>query len=324
MHDELPSVTVIVPTRPGQLEIAAVDACRTLDYPRERLEIIVARGRQPAVQRNAALKSARGELIYFLDDDSRPLPGKLRLGVAHFKGADVKMVGGPNLCPSDAPFLEQVFAAVLGSWLAFGPSRARYTPVGLVRATSEKELILCNLLARRDDLQKLGGFDESLYPNEENALMDELQKRGGQLLYDPEFSVYRRPRPTLPAFVKMLINYGRGRAEQFRLHPTLGSAMNFVPPLFLLYLVGVPLLHWAGLVDALLALSPFAFYLLALLAQTAFNVSRVGLKKGLCACPLILATHLCYGAGFWRGLFTRIGVSEAKPSALVTLETIEL
>lgn len=154
--------------------------------------------------------------------------------------------------------------------------------------------------------------------------MDELQKRGGQLLYDPEFSVYRRPRPTLPAFVKMLINYGRGRAEQFRLHPTLGSAMNFVPPLFLLYLVGVPLLHWAGLVDARLGLWPFAFYLLALLAQTAFSVSHVGLKKGLCACPLILATHLCYGAGFWRGLFTRIGVSEAKPSALVTLETIEL
>ena len=33
---------------------------------------------------------------------------------------------------------------------------------------------------------ELGGFNEALYPNEENALMDELQKRGGKLIYDPD------------------------------------------------------------------------------------------------------------------------------------------
>src|SRR4029077_9061028 len=123
---------------------------------------------------------------------------------------------------------------VLSSWLAFGPSRARYAAVGSLREASEKELILCNLLARRDALRALGGFNEALYPNEENALMDELQKRGGKLLYDPQFIIRRRPRHTLKAFVKMLLNYGRGRAEQFRLHPTVGSALNFVPPLFCL------------------------------------------------------------------------------------------
>src|SRR5207249_11576062 len=125
----------------------------------------------------------------------------------------------------------------LSSWLAFGPSRARYDSVGQARASSEKELILCNLLARRDALQELSGFDESLYPNEENALMDELQKRGGKLLYDPELIVHRRPRATLKAFAKMLLTYGRGRAEQFRSHPTFGSALNFVPPVFCLYLL---------------------------------------------------------------------------------------
>src|SRR6185369_12354385 len=133
--------------------------------------------------------------------------------------------------------LEQVFALVLGSWLAFGPSRARYAAVGAVRASGEKELILCNLMARRDAMLESGGFNEALYPNEENALMDELQKRGGKLIYDPEFIVHRRPRSTLKAFAKMLMTYGRGRAEQFRLHPTFGSVLNFVPPLFCLYIL---------------------------------------------------------------------------------------
>ena len=50
-----------------------------------------------------------------------------------------------------------VFAVVLSSWLAFGPSRARYDSVGEPRASSEKELILCNMMARRADVLELGG-----------------------------------------------------------------------------------------------------------------------------------------------------------------------
>ena len=114
----------------------------------------------------------------------------------------------------------------------------------MLRETTEKELILCNLIARRDALLELGGFNESLYPNEENALMDELQKNGGKLLYDPGLVVHRRPRGNLKAFAKMLLNYGRGRAEQFRVNPTLGSAPNFVPPLFRVYLLALPVLLW--------------------------------------------------------------------------------
>src|SRR5581483_4021140 len=100
------------------------------------------------------------------------------------------------------------FATVMGTPLAFSSSRARYKPVGRVRETSEKEIILCNQIARRSGFLDAGGFDESLYPNEENALMDDLQKKGGKLIYDPAFIVYRRPRPNLKSFLKMLMNYG--------------------------------------------------------------------------------------------------------------------
>src|SRR5437588_3281188 len=225
-------VTVLIAARPEQAKINAVAASRALNYPPEKLEIIVARGKQPSAQRNAGMKAARGELIYFLDDDSVPHRENLTRGVSHFEDRTVKMLGGPNLCPASAPPLEQVFALVLASWLAFGPSRARYTPVRQVRETSEKELILCNLLARRDPMLELGGFNEALYPNEENALMDELQKRGGKLIYDPSVIVDRRPRHSLKAFTRMLLTYGRGRAEQFRLHPTFRSALSFAPPPF--------------------------------------------------------------------------------------------
>ena len=331
MSTDLPSVTIVVPARPGQSDISVLDAVRALDYPREQIEMLVARGRQPAAQRNAALKIARGELVYFLDDDSRPAPDNLRRAVPRFSDARIKMVGGPSLCPADAPLIEQVFAVTLGSWLAFGPSRARYDAVGALRATSEKELILCNLMARRDALIDLGGFDESLYPNEENALMDDLQKRDAQLIYDPQFVVRRRPRPTLKAFCNMLLNYGRGRAEQFRRHPTSGSILNFVPAIFVLWLLSIPF-HYLLLLtnpllsiflrrgDVLLAL----IYGLAMIGQTVWSGFRHGFRTSLPASPLIPATHVLYGLGFWYGLFTTFEPRDSQSPHEVSVEKIAL
>lgn len=315
----MPSVTVIIPARPDESEVQAATAARQLDYPTDKLEILLARGRQPSVQRNTALRAAKGDLIYFLDDDSLPLPGNLGRAVEHFRDPKVQMVGGPNLCPANAPFQEQVFALVLASWLAFGPSRARYAKVGVTRASSEKELILCNMLGRRQTLLKHGGFNEALYPNEENALMDNIQREGGSLLYDPELFVWRRPRRTLGSFARMLQTYGRGRAEQFRETPTPGSALNFVPPFFLLYLIALaPLVIFVSP----LTLLPLSLYGLAVLLQVLALMPSGGIVRSVCALPLIVLTHVLYGFGFWRGLFTKLKSPDEKSNVQVKLETV--
>ncbi|MGA2541540.1 MAG: glycosyltransferase [Verrucomicrobiota bacterium] len=310
------SVTVIIAARPDQAEVRAVAAAQKLDYPAAQIEILLARGRQPSVQRNAALRAARGDLIYFLDDDAIAPPGNLRRALDHFQSPAVKMAGGPSLCPPDAPALQQAFALTMGSWLAFGPSCSRYRARGRVRPSSEKELILCNLLARREDLLQLGGFNESLYPNEENALMDELQKRGGRLLYDPGLIVHRPPRASLRSFCRMLLNYGRGRAEQFRLHPTLRSAPNFVPPLFCLYLVALlflpPIARW-----------PALLYLAAVLVQ---SIAVLPMRKWFWLpqiMGLIFVSHIVYGLGFWRGCLTRPKPPPPAVSASVQIEKIQ-
>jgi cellulose synthase/poly-beta-1,6-N-acetylglucosamine synthase-like glycosyltransferase len=316
-------VTVVIAARPGQSYIKALPACCLLDYPGERLEILVTRGKQPSAQRNAALKAAQGDLIYFLDDDSVPQSGNLTRAVPWFRAPEVQMLGGPNLCPPEAPWLEQVFALVLGSWLAFGPSRARYRRFGQLRETTEKELILCNQMARRATLLELGGFNEALYPNEENALMDELQKRGGKLMYDPDFFVYRRPRRSLTAFAKMLMTYGRGRAEQFRLHPTPGSALNFVPPVFVLYLALVVGVFVFLPAYAKMAAWPLAAYAGALVVQGFFLAPGGKVRGRLAALPLIALSNILYGWGFWRGLFTRLRPARARPIVPVELEVIK-
>lgn len=350
MSDSTPIVTVVIAARPGQKEVKAVEAARKLDYPKEKLEIIVARGKQPSVQRNQAVREAKGELIYFLDDDSIAAPQNLQRAIGHFEKQEVCMLGGPNLCPPDAPKLEKEFATVMANPLAFGPSRARYAPIGELRESGEKELILCNLIARKSDFLDAGGFDEALYPNEENALMDELQQKGGKLMYDPEFVVHRRPRSDKKAFRKMLLNYGRGRAEQFRLHPSSGSLLNFAPAGLVLSLalmtacyIGIG--YWFYFTNRSTSEEfqlfffglHFAYvlgYVVPIFASARRNLTFPAAKP-LPAAPdevdlnkvittqagLIFTCHICYGLGFWKGLFTPLKKnSNERPKVEVELE----
>ena len=135
--------------------------------------------------------------------------------------------------------------------------------------------------------------------------------------------VYRRPRPTLTRFARMLRTYGRGRAEQLRLHPTPGSALNFVPPLFCLYLLALPFLLVLTSVGTI-CLAMLALYALAVLAQAGVLVTRGGLLRSLGAIPLIVLTHVLYGLGFWHGLVTTLKSPGQRPPNEVKLETIPL
>ena len=125
------------------------------------------------------------------------------------------------------------------------------------------------------------------------------------------------------------MTYGRGRAEQFRLHPTFGSALNLVPPLFCLYLLALVVFEafvaggsrtsfgrWAA--------APLGIYGLAIVLQTVASMSRRGVGRSLLAVPLLVATHVLYGLGFWRGLFTALRRPADQPAPAVTLETIRL
>jgi hypothetical protein len=125
----------------------------------------------------------------------------------------------------------------------------------------------------------------------------------------------------------MLLAYGRGRAEQFRVNPTSGSALNFVPPLFLVYLLLLPIvwaipLHpdweWLRKVYHL----PLLLYAVAILLQTVVLIPQGGVFRSLCALPLMMMSHLLYGAGFWRGLFTNLRPPEQHSDDAVKLETI--
>jgi hypothetical protein len=117
----------------------------------------------------------------------------------------------------------------------------------------------------------------------------------------------------------MLFTYGRGRAEQFRLHPTPGSALNFVPPLFCLYLVLAPALAF---VAGAVVFTPLALYGLAVVLQTLASLPGKGVLRSLLAMPFLATSHVFYGLGFWRGLLTRLKAPGDAPRTDVKLDSM--
>lgn len=292
---ETPTVTIIIPAKP-EIRVNALSRLPAVDYPAGFIEVIVAAGRQPSRQRNLAAQSAAGEFVYFLDDDSLPSPDFLRRAVRHFDDPSVAAAGGPSLTPDTDSVLQHAFELAFTSIIGGGGMRNRYRQAGGVRLSSDRELILCNLCFRRDLLIASGGFDERLYPNEENELMERIMREGGKLIHDPGLAVYRSQRPTVRAFCRQLFGYGRGRGEQTVLSGVI-KPITFIPTIFLFYLLTLALVHKA------VYYLPLLCYLIMIGGAAGFAVIRSGRFRSALWLPVIFPLfHICYGWGMLRGL----------------------
>lgn len=307
----------IIPVKPGGF-IAALSSLRQLQTAPHPFEILVAEGCSPSRQRNAAANEARGEIIYFLDDDSRVSPDCLIRCARVLEDSSVAVAGGPSLTPADDTWLQQLFGSALSSLLGAGAVRNRYRACGVTRSTSDKELILCNLAIRRNVFIETGGFDERLYPNEENELLDRIVSRGMKLIHAPEMSVRRSQRRTLRLFMRQMFSYGRGRAQQ-TLIAGPGTITGFAPLLLLLYLALLPFMPFNRLF-----LAPLYAYLALVLGFSAAAFLRSGSPSRLLLIPLYPLMHISNGWGLLCGLFGgKHGRSGTSDSAGITVRRIK-
>lgn len=290
-------ISIIIPVKPGGA-VAAITSLQNLEPGSPDHEVIIAEGKKPSRQRNMAARAASGDILYFLDDDALVVPVALKRISVGFADQAVAAVGGPSLTPPGDSHFQRAIAWALASRFGGGVVRNRYRSVGELRATDDRELILCNLAFKRETYLTFGGLDERLYPNEENELIDRLLKSGARLLHDPGLIVRRSQRATLRAFIRQMKTYGRGRAEQTLISRSI-SFKAIVPALFVVYVLLLPLfipIWWYNL--------PALLYLVAVLANMVAATHSQSLPLAL-RLPIVYSLlHLCYGSGFIAGLFS--------------------
>jgi len=309
-------ISIIIPVKPGGA-VGAIAALKSLDPDSPDFEVLVAEGRKPSRQRNMAGKAAAGDILYFLDDDAVTVPDALKRLAACFEDPHVAVVGGPSVTPAGDSFFQRAIAWALTSGFGGGAIRNRYRSYGTVRKTDDRELILCNLAFRKDVYFSFGGLDERLYPNEENELVDRLLASGAILLHDPGMFVRRSQRSTLTAYVRQMLTYGRGRAEQTLISRSL-SFKAVIPALFAVYMLSLLFfisVWWYTL--------PALLYLFAILVNMVVAVYKDGLQLAL-RLPLVYTMlHFCYGAGFIAGLFSPRYRKTDASSSEVTLKNLK-
>lgn len=293
---DIKKISVIIPVAPYEKCKVPVKKIRKSKFVKD---VIIVTGNQPSFQRNEAVKIAKGEIIYFLDNDSIPEFDNFEKIVNFFKTHNkAAVLGGPSLSPKIEKKFPYAVGIAFSSFLGTAFSSARYAPKGKLRKSSELELILCNMAFRKNIFIKSGMFNTSLYPNEENELLNRISEAGYEIWYMPDLIVYRSHRANIFKFIKQIFTYGRGRGNQFLIEKKKMPLFPLASLLFDIYII----LSILKILPELLLLIYFSIIFL-------FSIYKAILHRKIFLIlylPVIFfIIHSLYGLGFIYGLFKK-------------------
>ena len=314
-----PFVTIAMPAYNEEHYIeACIRSVQAQDYPRERIEILIADGRSTdrtreiladlatadprirvidnperlqAAGMNHLIKEARGEIVVRMDVHCEYAPTYVRKCVEALERTGADNVGGAQRARAKT-FFQRALCAALESPLGVG--NARY------RSADEEGFVDTVFLGafRRRVFETIGMYDPKAITNEDAELNQRLIAAGGKVFLSREIEVHYYPRDSFQALAKQYYKYGRGRARTLL---KLGRLLSLRPmgP-FLMVVGGATLL----VVPPLWPIAPVALgaYLLA----TGAEAIRVGRRAGVAAIPTVWAIfpviHVSHGVGFAAGL----------------------
>jgi len=220
----------------------------------EETEIIVSEEPGKTHSRNNAVRKSKGNLLVFIDDDAVATDSWLHELLKPFEDVSIGAVGGPSVLMPKASLREVIADKLLYSSMASWKSSSRYMAKGETRFTDESELHSCNLAIRREAFDLAEGFPD-IVPCEENALLNNIESVGFNLVYTPLAVVHHSRAPLFIPHAEKIFYYGTGRGKMMRrygfkrgkpklVNPTMKSAIYFLTGLVLHYVSYISGLIW--------------------------------------------------------------------------------
>ncbi|NKX49832.1 glycosyltransferase family 2 protein [Arthrobacter deserti] len=179
-------------------------------------------GRTPAGL-NLALEASRYPVIVRVDAHTELEPRYTARGVATLRRTGAADVGGLMDAQGRAPF-QRAVAAAYGSPLGLGG--AAYHS-GAPEGPAESAYLG---VFRREALDAVGHFEESLWRGQDWDMCLRLRQAGYDVWFDPELKVTYWPRATWGKLVRQFYAAGIWRAELARRHKEGKSVRHFLPP----------------------------------------------------------------------------------------------
>lgn len=311
--------TIVIPIKdPGEDLYQSLNHCLAIDYPffeiivlpdnkfelsvsANNIRVIPTGPVPPSKKRDIAIFHARGNVLAFIDDDACPRRDWLNNAALYFEDEKIAGVGGPAVTPYNDTVWQRASGYILSSWIGSGPHSYRYTPR---RMREVDDYPTCNLLVRKNVLERVGGFDTNYWPGEDTKLCLEITKKFGmKILYVPDVLVYHHRRPLFRPHLRQIWNYSVHRGFFAKKFPETSLRFSYFLPSILV--VGLVL----GSLLVVIIPQLYNYFILLVVSYMGVNLITTLRTKDLKALILVflgvILTHVCYGLGFFRGLLAR-------------------
>jgi hypothetical protein len=168
---------------------------------------------------------------------------------------------------------------------------------------------------RRDELLRLGGFDEALVRNQDDELALRIVRSGGQVWQSASIRSWYAPRASFGALFRQFYQYGYWKLPVIRKHRLPASPRHLVPFGFVALLAVLAL---AGLAW------PAAWWVLAGVAglyglAAVANAIALSSSQAPGIAWAFVCMHFGYGLGFGRGLVDFVLLRRAPRAAATRL-----
>jgi glycosyltransferase involved in cell wall biosynthesis len=324
-------VSVIVPCYNEQATICQLlDAIRCQTYPISDVEVVIADGlstdQTRAEIKNFQLNHPDME-IRVIDNIQRAIPSGLNRGIEVSKGMYIVRMDAHSI-----PDCDYIHKCVIGleegrgdniggiwkiqpgssTWIAKAIAIAASHPIGagdaryrIGSAAQEVDTVPFGAF-RKELINKIGMFDESLLTNEDYEFNVRIRQSGGKVWLDPSISSIYYARSTLQELSKQYWRYGYWKAQMLRKHPKTLRLRQIVPPLFVLVLFSLGIISFVWkLAQILLAIIVILYtvVIFSIGVKMSLNFKNLSIVIGF---PLATATiHLSWGTAFLWGLIVK-------------------
>lgn len=318
-----PFISVIVPVFKEENYIRiCLDSMFRQDYPIDRMEWFFVDGMSPdrTVQILEEYKAQHPELIRILPNPNKTVPYAMNIAIRQAKGQyiirlDAHAEYAENYFSKCVELLERTGADNVGGVME---TKSR-TPIGAIIAkmlssrfgvgdsqfrTNGRDGYVDTVpfgAFRREVFEKYGLYDERLTRNQDSELNYRIIHGGGKIYLSNEIELAYYCRDSVEGIVKMALLNGKWNIITSKFCPGSMRLRHFIPCIFVLSLIGMPLLSLLiPVLWWLFGLEMLAYFALDILfsARAAANI-----KEFFILLYLFPAFHISYGWGSIQGIF---------------------